>query len=203
MAFDTLPSGVRLLPEVISPDQEAALVNAVDCGAWEESVQRDGHRSQQFGWWRPQLLAQSGQSDRFLGALPDWAAPLVSRLHVLAPFDQAPDHLVVRELAPGTQPYLRKGQGRTVATLALLSDLPVMFRKRGGTGTWYLTQARRSLLVLTEDFDRSWDRTILPVRAPADAESAALAEMPAAGTERAPEIGARLLTLSFRRVTTD
>jgi len=199
MAFDTLPSGVQLLPEVITSDQEAALVRAVDSGAWEDHAQTDGYRSQQFGWWRPQLLSQSGQVDRFIGALPDWAAPLVSRLHVLAPFDRAPDHLVVRELTPGAMPHMRKGEGRTVATLALLSDLPVLFRKREGTGTWHLTQARRSLLVLTERFDRAWDRTILPTGLPAPEGVAT------PGVTRAPdaESSTRLLTLTFRRVTDD
>ncbi|MEM1430247.1 MAG: hypothetical protein AAGG09_12395 [Pseudomonadota bacterium] len=198
MAFDTLPSGVRLLPEVITADQEAMLVRAVDSGAWEDYAKTHGYRSQQFGWWRPQLLSQSGQSDRFIGALPDWAAPLVSRLHVLAPFDRAPDHLVVRELTPGATPHLRKGEGRTVATLALLSDLPVLFRKREGTGTWHLTQARRSLLVLTERFDRGWDRTILPTGLPGPED------LPTAGGPEGqpqPEDPQRLLTLTFRRVT--
>lgn len=185
MAFDALPTGVRLLPEVISEDQETALVRAVDDGVWEEDLREPGHRTQQFGWWRPQLLTQAGQSDRFLGALPDWAAPLVSRLHVLAPFDYAPDHLVIRELMPGAQPQLRRGQGRTVATLALLQDLPVLFRLREGTGTWHLSQARRSLLVLTERFDKAWDRTILPTGRPDGAA--------------APD--GRLLTLTFRRVS--
>ena len=196
MAFDALPSGVRLLPEVITSDQEAELVRAVDAGAWDDGAPGDGHRSQQFGWWRPQLLAQSGQGDRFLGALPDWAAPLVSRLHVLAPFDHAPDHLVVREIMPGAHPQLRKGEGRTVATLALLSDLPVLFRRREGTGTWHLTQARRSLLVLTETFDRAWDRTILPTGLPGGVP-----------TGPSPDLGVpdggRLLTLTFRRVSED
>ena len=194
MAFDALPSGVRLLPEVITADQEAALVRAVDSGVWDESAWAEGYRSQQFGWWRPQLLSESGRGDRFIGALPDWAAPLVSRLHVLAPFDQAPDHLVVRELAPGATPHLRKGEGRTVATLALLSDLPVLFRKREGTGTWHLAQARRSLLVLTERFDRGWDRTILPTGTAHPEAVSPVAGEPGTG---------RLLTLTFRRVTHD
>jgi hypothetical protein len=187
MAFDALPSGVLLLPEVITEAQEAELVRAVDEGAWENGMPDDGHRSQQFGWWRPQLLEQSGQTDRFLGALPDWAAPLVSRLHVLAPFDSAPDHLVVREIMPGAHPHLRRGEGRTVATLALMADLPVLFRKQEGAGTWHLTQARRSLLVLTERFDRTWDRTILPTGRP---------DAPPEGG-----LGDRLLTLTFRRVS--
>ncbi len=199
MAFDALPSGVRLLPEVITEEQEAALINAVDSGDWESVAGSEGHRSQQFGWWRPQLLAQAGQSDRFLGALPAWAEPLVSRLHVMAPFDYAPDHLVVRELSSGALPHLRKGEGRTVATLALLSDLPVVFRRREGTGTWHLTQARRSLLVLTERFDKAWDRTIVPMGAPAGVPT----EAPALGSGAAPVFGERILTLTFRRVTSD
>jgi len=186
MAFDMLSTGVRLLPDLISETQEAAIVRAIDAGDWDEGGREDGHRSQQFGWWRPQLVTQAGQCERFLGALPDWAAPLVSRLHVMAPFEYAPDHLVVRDLAPGAHPQLRRGEGRTVATLALLGDLPVLFRRREGTGTWHLTQARRSLLVLTERFDRAWDRTLLPLAEPVGA--------PGAG---AP--AGRLLTLTFRR----
>ena len=196
MAFDALPSGVRLLPELISEDQEAALVAAVDSGPWENGGRADGHRSQQFGWWRPQLLAQSGQPDRFLGALPDWAAPLVRRLHVLAPFDYAPDHLVVRELVPGAHPQLRKGEGRTVATLALLNDLPVRFRRRQGTGDWRLSQPRRSLLVLTDSFDRAWDRTILPTGLPPEAQRTVSLDGHPAGLP-----SGRLLTLTFRRVS--
>ena len=65
-----------------------------------------------------------------------------------------------------------------------LRYLPVLFRRREGTGTWHLTQVRRSLLVLTDRFDRAWDRTILPVGLPASAA----------------ETG-RLLTLTFRRVS--
>ncbi|RDC71644.1 hypothetical protein DLJ49_13440 [Rhodovulum sp. 12E13] len=196
MAFDALPSGVRLLPELITEEQESALVAALDDGVWEDGARDDGHRSQQFGWWRPQLLAQSGQPDRFLGALPDWAAPLVSRLHVLAPFDYAPDHLVVRELVPGASPQLRKGEGRTVATLALLNDLPVRFRKREGSGDWHLSQPRRSLLVLTERFDRSWDRTILPTGLPEGGQP----HVTVAGHPAGLPSG-RLLTLTFRRVS--
>ncbi len=196
MAFDALPSGVRLLPELITEDQETALVAAVDAGAWEDPSRADGHRSQQFGWWRPQLLTQSGQPDRFLGALPGWAEPLVRRLHVLAPFDYAPDHLIVRDLVPGAHPSLRKGEGRTVATLTLLNDLPVRFRKREGSGEWYLSQPRRSLLVLTERFDRRWDRTILPTGLPAGAQRHVTVEGHPAGIP-----SGRLLTLTFRRVS--
>ena len=196
MAFDALPSGVRLLPELITPDDEARLVAAVDAGAWEEPRRDDGHRSQQFGWWRPQLLAQSGQPDRFIGALPEWAEALGRRLHVLAPFDYAPDHLVVRELVPGAHPRLRPGQGRTVATLALLSDLPVRFRRREGAGDWHLSQPRRSLLVLTERFDEAWDRTILPTGLPSAGRAMAT------DARQAPTPPpSRLLTLTFRRVS--
>lgn len=178
MAFDALPSGVRLLPDLITPDQETALVAAIDAGAW---VEGEDHRYQQFGWWRPDLVSGDAPAERFLGALPDWAAPLVQRLHVLAPFDYAPDHLVVREVVGGQNPHFRRGEGRTVAKLTLLADLPMLFRRLDGTGTWHLTQARRSLLVLTERFESSWDRTILPVGP-------------------LPE-GQRLLTLGFRRIT--
>jgi hypothetical protein len=177
MAFDAIPTGVRLLPDLVTAEQESALVAALDARPWEPA---DGYASQQFGWWRPELVSDAGDATRFLGALPDWAEPLVRRLHILAPFDYAPDHLVARDIRPGAQPQLRKGEGRTVATLALLSDLPVMFRRREGTGTWHLTQARRSLLVLTDRFDTAWDRTILP-----------------SGPARP---GRRLVTLTFRRM---
>jgi len=177
MAFDALPTGVRLVPDLVSADQEAGLVAAIDGGGWEES---DGQRRQQFGWWRPELVSADAPA-RFIGALPDWADPLVRRLHVLAPFDYAPDHLVVRDIRPGDRPHHRTGEGRVVATLALLADLPVEFRRREGSGRWFLTQARRSLLVLTERFDTAWDRTILP------------------GGPTTPST--RLLTLTFRRMT--
>lgn len=195
MAFDALPSGVRLVPDIIDEAQEAALLRAVDAGAWETCG--TGHRSQQFGWWRPHLLTQAGQSERFLGALPDWAAPLVSRLHLLAPFDRAPDHLVVRELGPGADPQLRRGEGHIVAMLALAADLPLMFRRRSGAGQWHLLQARRSLLVLTERFDRDWDRTILPQAEPGPQSVAA------GPVSRDAEPPARRLTLTFRRVSQD
>jgi len=176
MAFDALPTGVRLLPDLVAPDQEAALVAAADAGSWSPE---EGYRTQQFGWWRPESVAASSRPARFLGSLPDWAEPLVRRLHILAPFDYAPDHLVVRDIAPGARPELHEGGGRTVATLALLADLPMRFRRRAGTGTWHLTQARRSLLVLTDRFDTAWDRTVLPA---------------------GPSGPGRLVTLTFRRM---
>ena len=178
MAFDALPSGVRLLPDLVSPAQEDTLVAASDAGTWEEHA---GIRTQQFGWWRPDLAGAEG-AVRFLGALPEWVEPLVRRLHVLAPFDYAPDHLVLRDIRPGARPALDEHKGRTVATLALMGDLPMRFHRRRGGGTWHLTQARRSLLVLTDRFDAAWDRTVLPD-----------------GPARAC---ARLLTLTFRRMET-
>jgi hypothetical protein len=61
--------------------------------------------------------------------------------------------------------------------------------RREGAGDWRLTQPRRSLLVLTERFDRAWDRTILPEGLPE--------RLPQASGAAA---GERLLTLTFRRV---
>ncbi|MEO1676525.1 MAG: hypothetical protein AAFU80_00035 [Pseudomonadota bacterium] len=176
MAFDALPQGVRLIPDLISDCLEDRLVEALSAGAWQEDAA--GHRAQQFGWWRPRTHDDVGTPERFLGPLPDWAAPIVSRLHVLAPFDLAPDHLVVRDFSAGAVPDLRRGEGRVVATVALLGDLPMQFRRREAQGAWHLTLPRQGALVLTERFDAGWDRALLPTGTP---------------------VPDRLMTLTFRR----
>lgn len=176
MALDALPAGVHLLPDLIDPRSEAALTEAVDRGPWERL---DGQRCQHFGW----RVAETGNGAParpcFIGALPDWVAPLVTRLHVLAPFDYAPDHLVVREVTSEDSSATRPGEGQMVASLVLLGDLSMRLRRRDAPGSWFLTQPRRSLLVLTERFDRNWSRILSPAE-----------PMPA---------GQRLLTLGFRR----
>lgn len=178
MAFDTMSTGVRLLPDLIDPGQEERLVRALDDGPWETGMDAP---VRQFGWWSERPLADHhGDPARFLGPLPDWAEQVVRRLHVMAPFDYAPDHIIALDLHPGTSGPAHPGEGRTVATLVLQSDLPTRFRRRDGAGSWHLTQVRRSLLVLTERFDSGWDRTMLP--------------------PDAPPLTGRCLTLTFRRM---
>lgn len=172
MALDALPVGVRLMPNLLGPEQEAALARAVADHPWEAC---GTHRCQHYGWRAGEPEADA----RFLGALPDWAAPLVSRLHVLAVFDYAPDHLVVRELGAGALAELRRGQSRTLAVLVLQGDLPLAFRRRESSGLWHLTLPRRGLLILSESFERAWDRTAFP--------------------PGAPEPEAPILTFAFRR----
>lgn len=177
MAFDALPSGVRLVKDLVDPDQEAALLAAVEAGPWENT---DGHRLQQFGWrGEGGAFSDGSEPAAYLGTLPDWAAAIVSRVHVLVPFDYAPDHIVVRDMYADAAPVSRQGEARVVASLTLLGDLSLVLRRRDSPGTWHLRQPRRSLLVLTERFDRNWDRQILPA-------------------EPSPDAG-RILTVSFRR----
>lgn len=162
MAFDRLPNGVQLTPEFLSPGQEAQLLSELEGGPWEDV---ESLREQHYGW-RP---AGSLETDRvvdgqaFLGALPTWTKALVGKLHVHAPFDYAPDHLVVRELRREKPARVKTGDARVVAKVVLGGDLALALTEAHGRGKWFLTLPRRSLFVLTEAFDARWTEELRPL----------------------------------------
>lgn len=155
-----LPPGAGLIPDWITPAQEAALVAFLDAGEWSGELKR---RMRHFGY-RYDYRARSATRDSRIGPLPEVLQGLAERLVVERLFAAVPDQVIANEYLPGQgisahvdcEPCF----GEVVASLSLLSACEMRFRcvETGEARAAILPP--RSLLVLSGPARRDWTHAI-------------------------------------------
>jgi alkylated DNA repair dioxygenase AlkB len=146
--------GLAYLTGYVTPDEERALVGAIDQQPWNTEWRR---RRQPYG---------AGYGTRAPAPpVPDWGRRLADRLFRDGITSQPFDHMLVNEYLPGQgiaphrdyAPY-----GRTVVSLSLLSTCVMDFYHPPTRRKERLLLEPRSLLVLSDEARHEWQHGIAP-----------------------------------------
>lgn len=89
--------GLSYIPNYLSPDEQAILLETVDHYPWLMDFKR---RVQHYGY-RYDYKAHRVDSSMYLGGLPDWAMVLAEQLYLDGYIERVPDQLIVNEYLPG------------------------------------------------------------------------------------------------------
>ncbi len=178
--------GLIYVPGFLDEATEASLVRWLDAQPWMDDLSR---RVQHYGW-RYDYRARRVDPHQRLGALPGALADLAERLVGEGVLSALPDQAIVNEYLPGQgiaahvdcEPCF----GDEIATVSLLSGVPMIFRhlKTGVVVERWLE--RRSACVLAGESRYEWTHEIPKRRSD-----------PVAG---ARQNRTRRVSLTFRRV---
>jgi alkylated DNA repair dioxygenase AlkB len=152
-------NGYTYLPDFISEQEERDLLDIIDSQPWATSLRR---RTQHYGYRYDYTRKTADKSD-FLGALPEWLAPLLRRLST-EHFTIPPEQVIINEYLPG-QGIGRhidcvKCFGETVASLSLGSTCTMELEKLDGSKKESAILAPRSLLILLGEARYDWMHSI-------------------------------------------
>jgi len=89
--------GLAYIPDYINLDEQNQLLNAIDQQEWSTKLKR---RVQHYGY-RYDYKNGSLASSKYLGALPDWAQSIASRLYDDGLTPKLFDQVIVNEYEPG------------------------------------------------------------------------------------------------------
>lgn len=151
--------GLKYLPNWIDETTETLLLDNIQQGFWESSLQR---RVQQFGpvynYTTRKLDLQSQQE------IPQWLKKsLYSNLITF--FDEEPNQIIINEYQPGqniTKHIDAAVFGPVIASLSLLGNTNMTFGQYRDSEIKHLLE-RRSLLVLSDEARNKWYHYIAPV----------------------------------------
>lgn len=153
-------AGLAYIPDFISHAEEAVLIKSIDNQAWLNDLKR---RVQHYGY-KYDYKARTVAEDSYLGLLPDWLAPIASRLSEKSIFENMPDQAIVNEYQPG--------QGisahidcvpcfsDTIASLSLGSAAIMQFTHPKTEDRQELYLKERSLVVLSGAARYEWQHAI-------------------------------------------
>ncbi|MBI1326296.1 MAG: alpha-ketoglutarate-dependent dioxygenase AlkB [Alphaproteobacteria bacterium] len=152
--------GLQYLPDYITGDNEATLIQAIDSQPWITDLKR---RVQHYGY-RYDYKARAVNADAYLGELPEWLQALTQQLYTDKIFSELPDQVIVNE-------YM-SGQGisahidcvpcfaETIASLSLGSDCIMQFHNPQSGQKCEQVLERRSLVILSGAARYEWTHAI-------------------------------------------
>jgi alkylated DNA repair dioxygenase AlkB len=162
MLFSHLPSGATYLRDIISPDDEEALISELDRLPWSTELKR---RVQHFGY-RYDYRARTVTDDAYLGPLPYWLDPFCRRLVSEGHFVQTPSQVIANDYLPGQGISAHVDCvpcfGDHIASLSLLSPCEMIFRHTVNAEKRALVVEPRSLLLLSGPARYDWTHEIPP-----------------------------------------
>lgn len=159
---ETVPNigGLIYIPDFITKGEERALIENIDAQPWLTDLKR---RVKHYGY-RYDYKARAVTNDAYLGQLPEWIAPVATRLYNQKLFHKMPDQAIVNEYDPGQGISAHVDCvpcfGDVIASLSLSSGATMQFthQKPGDRKELYL-QAR-SLIVLSSAARYEWTHAI-------------------------------------------
>ena len=163
--FDAAPPepevpGLRLIPDFMTPDEEAVLLASLDSQPWRNDLQR---RVQHYGY-RYDYKARQVTPALRLGALPSWLGVWAEKVHQDGFFGYQPDQVIVNEYQPGQgiAPHIDCVPcfGDTIASLSLGSGCVMDFVHDTTKTKRSLFLPPRSLLILQGDARYHWQHGI-------------------------------------------
>lgn len=150
--------GLTYVPNWIDEDTEKKLLEKIEAGVWETTLQR---RVQQFG---PMYNYSNRKLKPALQEIPSWIKDeLYSGLSKW--FEKEPDQIIINEYKRGqgiTKHVDAVVFGPTIASLSLLNNTDMTFGQYHGSEI-KKTLERRSLVVLSGEARRDWYHYIAPV----------------------------------------
>ncbi len=148
-------SGLRYLPDFISPAEEARLLELVDAMPWSSEYSR---RRQHYG-----QAYYAGQERKIeILPLPGWLGELAEQLKRDDILKAAPAMALINEYLPGQgiSPHVDLGQTETVTSLSLGSGCVMEFTRLEGPETISLWLEPRSLAVMQGEARHRWKHGI-------------------------------------------
>lgn len=159
-ARKVLPDGLRYIPNFITPDEEAALLNTIDQQPWLTDLKR---RVQHYGW-KYDYVARRVDASMRLGQLPEWLAVYCQRLYNDRLFPKPPDQVIINEyqLGQGIAPHVDCVPcfEETIASLSLSSHCVMDFAKQTTGEKIPQLLEPRSLITLSGDARYKWKHGI-------------------------------------------
>lgn len=155
-------SGLTLIPEYITPEQETELLSIIDQQHWLADLKR---RVQHYGW-RYDYKARAVDLSMKLGELPKWLARYSEKLSSEGLFPTPPDQVIINEY--------QSGQGiashidcvpcfeETIASLSLGSPCVMDFTHNKTQEKIPLLLEPRSLIILKGAARYRWQHSIKP-----------------------------------------
>lgn len=160
-----LPSieGLSYIQNFVTEDEARELTAAIDQSTWLSELKR---RVQHYGY-KYDYTARTVANDAYIGALPDWLAPVSTRLHDQGIFQTVPDQVIVNEYEPGQGISAHVDCipcfGDTIASLTLGSGAMMQFQNTHTAQKEELYLQERSLIVLSGSARYEW-RHAIPAR---------------------------------------
>ncbi len=155
--IDKIP-GLIYEPNWISSETEELLLQKIQEGNWESSLQR---RVQQFG---PRYNYTTRQLNTSIMDVPDWIKPLCLKLSKW--FNPEPAQIIINEYETGqgiTKHVDAKVFGPTIASLSLLSDTYLTMGQHRDDEI-KIPLEKRSLVIMTGKARSDWYHYIAPVK---------------------------------------
>ena len=153
-------SGLTLVIDYISTQQETDLVNHIDANPWLTSLKR---RVQHYGYIYD-YKRRTVDASMYLGNLPTWLTPLTEKMHTDKFFPAVPDQCIVNEYEPGQgiSPHVdcEPCFGDVIASLTLLSGCVMQFDHVEESKRVSLYLPPRSLVILTGEARYKWKHSI-------------------------------------------
>lgn len=153
-----LPSGLELIHDFITREDELNILQLIDSGVWDVSLRR---RVQQYGH---KYNYQHSRVDPIsLGPPPEWLTVLAQRLYD-SKMMEFPDQFIVNEYLPGqgisAHTDNKYAFGPVVVSISLAWEVPMLFQLDKTIIEVLLP--RRSALVLKDDARTKWTHCIEP-----------------------------------------
>ena len=154
--------GLTYVPEYITFEEQNQLIHAIDQQEWSMKLKR---RVQHYGY-RYDYKDGSLASANYLGALPDWAEHIASRLFNDKLTEKAFDQLIVNEYQPG-QGIISHVDcvpcfGNTIISLSLGSPCVMDFTHSQTQQKISLLLSPGSLVVMHREARYLWQHGIAP-----------------------------------------
>jgi alkylated DNA repair dioxygenase AlkB len=152
--------GLIYIPDFITREEESALISSIDKQPWLTDLKR---RVQHYGY-KYDYKARAVTSDAYLGELPDWIAPIATRLYDQKLFYETPDQAIINEYDPGQGISAHVDCvpcfGDVIASLSLGSGAVMQFRHPKSDDRQELYLQERSLIVLSGAARYEWTHAI-------------------------------------------
>lgn len=148
-------SGLNIVPEFISEEEESALLELINAQPWNTSLKR---RTQHYGY---EYNYQAGAARHVGPPIPEWLGYLQNRVTAAADgfiFDQ----VIVNEYIPGqgiSAHIDAKGSfADTIVSLSLGSGCNFVFKRDDNIKEFYVP--RRTFMIMTGDARYKWTHAI-------------------------------------------
>lgn len=156
------PTGVKLVENWLSAQQEKELVKYLEQQPWSDALQR---RTQHYGFlYDYQRRRITGETSPFTGPVRQLAEALRDQGLLAAPLDRL--QCIVNEYQPGQGISAHVDHethfGEQVVSISLLSNATMVFKR--GADVYHQPLPRRSLVRLEGEARHSWTHEIPPVR---------------------------------------
>jgi len=152
--------GLHYIPDFISGNDEAKLLQTIDAQIWRADLRR---RVQHYGYVYD-YKTRNISRDLWLGALPGWLSELTNKLVTEKYFKRAPDQVIINEYeaGQGIAPHIDCVPcfGDTIASLSIGSPIDMNFQNPKTGVKASLRLASKSLLIFSGSARQQWQHGI-------------------------------------------